>query len=133
MNVPTELLYTEEHEWARLDDDGTVVVGVTDFASQQLGDVVYVELPAIDAEVVKGEAFGQVESTKSVSDICAPVTGTIVEINAALEDSPEMINGAPYEAGWMVRIRPESDPRAELADMLHPDEYTDHIANEDAD
>jgi len=133
MNIPTELLYSEEHEWARLDDDGTVVVGVSDFAQQQLGDVVYVELPAIDCEVVKGEAFGQVESTKSVSDIYAPVTGTVVEVNVALEENPEMINGAPYEAGWMIRIRPEADPRAELADLLHPDEYADHIANEDGD
>lgn len=109
MNFPEDLRYTEDHEWAR-SKGGRVVVGITEFATDQLGDVVYVELPAVGEEVTKGEAFGVVESTKAVSDLYAPVSGKVVEINSPLVDAPEGINEDPYGDGWMIAIEP-SDPR----------------------
>jgi glycine cleavage system H protein len=118
--VPSELHYTAEHEWVR--DDGEVVtVGVTDFAQEQLGDVVYVDLPATGAEVELGQVFGEVESTKSVSDLYAPLSGTIVERNDELDDRPELINEHPYGEGWLVRIAPRD--RSELAALLSAEAY----------
>ncbi len=102
--VPAELRYTEEHEWVRVDGD-EVVVGITDFAQQQLGDVVYVDLPAAGAELDQGQAFGEVESTKSVSDLFAPITGAVEARNEALDDRPELVNSDPYGEGWLVRLR----------------------------
>lgn len=104
-DTPSDRRYTEDHEWIQ-QDDGLVRVGITDFAQDQLGDVVYVDLPAAGAAVTAGQAFGEVESTKSVSDLFAPVSGTIRERNEALEDRPELINEDPYGAGWMVMIEP---------------------------
>lgn len=104
--IPEELRYTEEHEWVRR-DDAEVTVGITDHAQEQLGDVVYVDLPPDGTAVTAGEAFGEVESTKSVSDLYAPVTGTVTRRNDALEDRPELLNSDPYGAGWLVRIQPE--------------------------
>lgn len=109
MNFPEDLRYTEDHEWAR-SKGGRVVVGITEFATDQLGDVVYVELPSVGEEVTKGEAFGVVESTKAVSDLYAPVSGKVVEINSPLVDAPEGINEDPYGDGWMIAIEP-SDPK----------------------
>ncbi len=106
MDYPEELRYTEEHEWARAEDDGTVRVGITDFAQDALGDVVYVDLPEEGAEVRAGEPFGEVESTKSVSDLYSPVTGRVVRRNAALTETPELVNRDPYGEGWMVSIEP---------------------------
>ncbi len=108
MNFPDDLRYTREHEWARRKGKN-VVVGVTEFAQDQLGDVVYLELPDIGDAVKKGEAFGVVESTKAVSELFAPISGTIVEVNDPLSDAPETVNEDPYEEGWMVVIEP-SDP-----------------------
>jgi glycine cleavage system H protein len=109
MDFPEDLKYTREHEWAR--QKGTrIVVGITDFAQDQLGDVVYVELPDIGDPVKKGESFGVVESTKAVSELFAPVTGKVVEVNDPLSDSPETINEDPYEEGWMIAIEP-ADPK----------------------
>ena len=103
--MPSHLRYTQEHEWAR--NDGEVVsIGITDFAQDQLGDVVYVDLPAADTEVEQGQVFGEVESTKSVSDLYAPISGVVVERNDALDERPELVNQDPYGDGWMVRIRP---------------------------
>ena len=107
-NVPTDRRYTKEHEWVLVDGD-VVVIGITDFAQDQLGDVVYVDLPAAGAEVDDGQPFGEVESTKSVSDLFAPLAGTVVERNEALDEQPEMVNDDPYGTGWMVRLTP-SDP-----------------------
>lgn len=118
--IPDGLSYTEEHEWVR-DDGDLIVVGITDFAQDQLGDVVYVDLPGPGSEVGKGQPFGEVESTKSVSDLFAPVTGTIEERNEALEERPELINEDPYGEGWMVRMRPSD--RAELDALLDADGY----------
>ena len=106
-NVPDDLKYTAEHEWARVDASGrTIRIGITDFAQQALGDVVYVSLPAVGASVTVGEAFGEVESTKSVSEIYSPVAGEVVAVNPALEGAPELINSDPYGEGWLVELKP---------------------------
>jgi glycine cleavage system H protein len=108
MEFPDELRYTEQHEWVRKEENG-VRVGITDFAQDALGDVVYVDIPEIGTEVTGGEPFGEVESTKSVSDVYAPVSGTVADRNAALADSPQLVNEDPYGQGWMILIDP-SDP-----------------------
>ncbi|MCA1583965.1 MAG: glycine cleavage system protein GcvH [Acidobacteria bacterium] len=100
---PADLKYTKEHEWIRIEGD-TGTVGITDFAQQQLGDVVYVELPAVGATVTAGDVFGTIESVKAVSELFAPLSGQITEVNAALKDRPEQVNRTPHDA-WMVRIR----------------------------
>lgn len=117
---PEDLKYTEEHEWVRA--DGTrVVVGITDYAQDALGDVVYVDLPATGTRVERGQPFGEVESTKSVSDLYAPVTGTIVERNEGLESRPELVNSDPYADGWMVVIE-AADP-SEVDGLLTAEAY----------
>ena len=122
-DAPDELRYTEDHEWVR-DDGEVVLVGITAFAQDELGDVVYVDLPAAGAEVDRGQAFGEVESTKSVSDLFAPVSGTIRERNEVLEDRPELVNEDPYGEGWMVAIEPRD--RGELDGLLDADAYRTH-------
>ena len=120
MNVPEDLKYTSDHEWAKPEGD-RVRVGITDFAQDALGDVVFVELPATGASVEKGGPLGEIESTKSVSQIYAPVSGTVVEVNAALGDAPEQLNAEPYGSGWLVVIEP-SDP-AEIEGLLDAGAY----------
>jgi glycine cleavage system H protein len=120
MVFPEDLRYTREHEWARQKGE-RVVVGITDFAQDQLGDVVYVELPAVGDEVKKGESFGVVESTKAVSELFAPVSGRVVEVNDPLVEAPETLNEDPYEEGWLIAVEP-SDP-AELSELLDPKAY----------
>lgn len=107
MQVPDDLRYAENHEWARLEADGSVRVGISDFAQDQLGDIVFLELPEVGKVLAAGESFGEVESTKSVSDVYAPVAGTVVAVNADLIDAPETINSDPYGDGWFVVIQPE--------------------------
>ena len=115
MEFPEDLRYTKEHEWARV--EGNVVrVGITDFAQDALGDVVYVDVPEIGTEVQANEPFGEVESTKSVSDVYAPVTGRVVERNAELADSPQLVNDSPYGDGWMIAVEP-ADP-SEMEGLL---------------
>ncbi len=109
MDFPEDLRYTREHEWARK-KGANYVVGITDFAQSQLGDVVYVELPDVGDPVKKGESFGVVESTKAVSELFAPLTGKVVEVNDPLSDAPETVNDDPYEEGWMIVIEP-ADPK----------------------
>jgi len=104
MQVPDELKYTKDHEWLRI-EGGEGVIGITDFAQDALGDVVFVELPAVGATLAQGDAFGVVESNKSVSDLYAPVAGTVVAVNQALVDAPESVNADPYGAGWMIRLK----------------------------
>jgi glycine cleavage system H protein len=124
-NLPTDLRYTNDHEWLR--SAGTAWrVGITQFAVNQLGDITIVELPKVGDSVTRGEPFGTVESVKSVSELFAPVSGRITAVNAALNDSPELINDDPYDQGWMVEIEPSD--KAELADLLTPDAYTTLIA-----
>jgi glycine cleavage system H protein len=110
MNVPAELRYSSDHEWVRA-DGAEVRVGITDYAQEALGDVVFVQLPEVGSTVQAGGELGEVESTKSVSEIYAPVAGEVTEVNLALEDSPELVNSDPYGEGWMVVIAP-SDPAA---------------------
>ena len=104
MSTPDDLKYTAEHEWVRAGDGGTVRVGITDYAQEALGDIVYVSLPAVGTDVTAGEALGEVESTKSVSDVFAPVAGTVSARNEALEAQPELLNSDPYGEGWIVEI-----------------------------
>jgi glycine cleavage system H protein len=118
--APEGLGYTEDHEWTR-DDGDHITVGITWFAQDQLGDVVYVDLPSPGADVEKGQPFGEVESTKSVSDLYAPISGTIAERNDALEDRPELINEDPYGDGWLVTIQPSD--RSELDGMMDAEAY----------
>jgi len=124
MNIPDDLKYTKDHEWAR-QKGARVLVGITDFAQDQLGDVVFVELPAVGDEVKKGESFGVVESTKAVSELFAPISGKVVEVNDPLVEAPENINEDPYEEGWMIAIEP-SDP-SELAALLDAKAYKAHV------
>lgn len=120
MSIPAELRYTRDHEWARDNGDGTYTVGITHHAQDALGAIVYVELPAAGTEVSAGDRFGTVESTKSVSDLFAPLTGTVQASNAAVEASPESVNDAPYGDGWMVVIA--STPE-QFGALLSADEY----------
>src|SRR5512142_2717241 len=128
MEFPEDLRYTREHEWARK-KGARIVVGITDFAQDQLGDVVYVELPDVGDAVKKGESFGVVESTKAVSELFAPVSGKIVEVNDPLSDAPETINEDPYGEGWMVTIEP-SDP-SELDALLDPKAYSAFVEEQE--
>ena len=121
MNVPDDRRYTEEHEWVMDGDAGTVRMGITDYAQDALGDVVYVELPAVGKVVAKGNAIAEVESTKSVADIYAPVAGTVSAVNEELSDQPELVNSDPYAAGWFVDI--EVGDTAGLETLLGPDAY----------
>lgn len=104
LEIPADLRYTAEHEWVKRTGPSTVRVGITDFAQSQLGDVVFVQLPAVQDAVTAGESFGEVESTKSVSDIYAPITGVIIGVNAALDANPELVNSGPYGDGWLVDL-----------------------------
>ncbi len=127
MDFPEELKYTEEHEWVLVEAE-LATVGISDFAQDALGDVVFVELPEVGTEVVAGKPFGVVESVKAVSDVYAPVTGTIEEINEDLPDAPEIINTSPYEDGWMIKIR-MTDP-SEADDLMDVATYQAHVAEE---
>jgi glycine cleavage system H protein len=105
VEIPEQLRYAENHEWARVEGD-LIRVGITDYAQDALGDIVYVELPEAGRELAAGESFGEIESTKSVSDVYAPVAGTVAEVNQALDDNPEIINSDPYGDGWMLLLAP---------------------------
>lgn len=125
MNIPSDLKYTQEHEWIRDNSDGTVTVGITDFAQGELGDIVFVELEPEGFEFDKDEVFGTVEAVKTVSELFAPVAGEIVEVNENLEDDPEQVNNDPYGDGWMVKIKVSDATQVE--DLLSADEYQDVI------
>jgi glycine cleavage system H protein len=105
-DLPATLRYTKDHEWARRNKDGTITVGITTHAVEQLGDITAVSLPEVGARIEAGERFGDIDSVKAVSDLYAPMTGEVVEINKALDSEPEVINEDPYERGWMIRVRP---------------------------
>ncbi|MBI5691768.1 MAG: glycine cleavage system protein GcvH [Verrucomicrobia bacterium] len=110
-NIPDGLRYAKSHEWLRPESDGTVTVGITDYAQSSLGDITYVQVPKVGATFQAGEVFGVVESVKAASDLYAPVAGTVVAVNAALDAAPETVNRAPYTDGWMMRLKP-ADPAA---------------------
>lgn len=121
MEFPRDLKYTSEHEWAALEGATQVRIGITDFAQDALGDVVYVDLPDEGSEVRAGDAFGEVESTKSVSDLFSPVSGRVVERNAALGDAPELVNQDPYGEGWIILV--EMNDPSELDDLMDAEAY----------
>ena len=125
MSVPTDLRYTKDHEWVRADGD-TATIGVTAYAADQLGDIVFVELPDAGKTLDQFAAFGVVESVKAVSDLFAPVSGEVIEANDALAASPELVNSSPYEDGWMIRVRIAD--AAQLDGLLEPDAYDALIA-----
>jgi glycine cleavage system H protein len=114
-DIPPDLHYTAEHEWVRRSGDDTVRVGITDFAQSALGDVVFVQLPDVGAEVTAGESFGEVESTKSVSDLFAPLSGTVTAVNGDLDGSPQLVNSDPYGAGWLLDIQVSDGSELESA------------------
>jgi glycine cleavage system H protein len=125
---PDDLLYTKEHEWIRV--DGTMgTVGITEHAQKALGDVVYVELPKVGDKVKTGAPFGNVESVKAVSELFAPVSGEVIEVNEALGDAPETINADPYGNGWMVRIHLQDE--SETGDLMTVEEYDEYVAEEE--
>ena len=127
MNVPEELQYTKSHEWVRNEGD-TATIGITDHAQEELGDIVYIELPEQGATFEAGESFGTVESVKAVSDLYTPVGGEVAEVNEALEDSPEKINEDPYGEGWMVKLRISGEGTG----LLSPDEYQQVLEQEES-
>jgi glycine cleavage system H protein len=124
-DIPADLRYTAEHEWVRRNGGDTVRVGITDFAQSALGDVVFVQLPDVGSEVTAGESFGEVESTKSVSDLFAPVSGTVAAINGDLEGSPQLVNSDPYGAGWLldVRVSDVAGLESALSELLDAEAY----------
>jgi glycine cleavage system H protein len=126
MEIPGNLRYTKEHEWVRLEDDGTVTIGISDYAQEQLGDIVYVELPEVgDDPVAKDEPFAVVESVKAVSDVYAPVSGVVKEVNDELPNSPEAMNQEPYGDGWLVIM--ELAHKSELDGLMSPEAYQELI------
>lgn len=122
-NIPGELKYLSSHEWARLEEDGTVTVGITDHAQDLLGDVVFVELPEVGSEVSNGEEAGVVESVKAASDIYSPVSGEVIAVNDALEEAPETVNSDPYNDGWFFKVKPSD--KAELDALLDAEGYAE--------
>lgn len=129
IEIPGDLKFLKSHEWARLEDNGTVTVGISDHAQVQLGDLVYVELPAVGDQIDAGNSAAVVESVKAASDVYSPVSGTVLAVNEALSDSPETINSDAWGEGWIFVIKP-SQP-AELDDLLSPDDYAELIENEE--
>lgn len=124
-NIPTDLKYTEEHEYVRASSEGTVEIGITDYAQGELGDVVYVELPAVGATFAKHDVFGTIEAVKAVSELFSPVSGEVTAINDRLDKEPALVNTDPYGAGWMIRMRTTSS--AELDTLLDADAYSKQV------
>ena len=127
MELPSGLKYSREHEWVRVEEN-TALIGITDFAQAELGDVVYVELPEVGLEVEANNTFGVVECVKAVSDLFAPVSGVVTEVNTTLEDEPELVNSDPYEDGWMIRV--EMKDESELNELLEADSYRAYTEEE---
>jgi glycine cleavage system H protein len=125
VNVPTELMYTREHEWVGVEGK-IATVGITDWAQGELGDVVFVELPAIGREVKQGDAFGTIEAVKAVSDLYSPVSGKVIEVNSSLDDDPMMVNREPYGEGWMIKV--EMSDTSELNQLLDATNYSKLIS-----
>ncbi len=127
---PADLKYSEEHEWVRLESDNVAVIGITEFAAESLGDVVFVELPGAGGEVKQFDQFGEIESVKAVSELYSPVSGKVVENNADVVDAPEKVNESPYGDGWLLKIK--LDDRSELDKLLSAEEYESHLAAEES-
>ena len=120
MNIPTDLLYSNDHEWVKLDED-IATIGITDFAQQELGDIVYIEIETIGDNLEKEQVFGTVEAVKTVSDLFMPISGEVLEFNTALEDTPETVNYEPYESGWIIKIKIENP--SQLKNLLSAEQY----------
>jgi glycine cleavage system H protein len=125
MNIPSDLKYTKDHEWVKIEGDHALV-GITDFAQSELGDIVYVEIETLDEQLASEEIFGTVEAVKTVSDLFMPLEGTIIEVNEALEATPELVNESPYEAGWMIKIKIENP--SEIEQLLDAAAYQELIS-----
>ena len=127
MQFPKDLKYTKEHEWVRLSADGTTgTVGITEFAAQELGDIVFVEIDSIGSHVDRDEVFGSIEAVKTVSELFMPISGTVLELNPALDANPELVNSDPYGEGWMIRMSVTN--AAEADELLSPDDYASMIS-----
>ena len=124
VNIPEDLMYTEEHEWVRV-TDGCAIVGITDFAQSQLGDIIFLELPNVEDKIIAGEPFGEVEAVKTVSELYAPVNGIVVDVNNDLEDFPEKVNQDCYGDGWIIKIKLENE--LERKDLLSHKQYSNII------
>lgn len=129
--TPQELRYTDTHEWARLDPDGTVCVGISDFAQDALGDVVFIELPETGTEVAAGAEVAVIESVKAASDIYSPISGEVVRVNSELVEEPDLVNSEPYEGGWIFVVQPRTDDQ--MADLLTAEQYQEFCESEDHD
>ena len=125
MAVPSDLHFTKEHEWVQFDSDHIATVGITDFAQESLGDITFVQLPREGEEIKKNDPFGVVESVKAVSDLYAPVSGRVVEVNQPLLSAPELLNEDPYHDGWMIKV--EVKDESDLEDLMDADEYKDYV------
>ncbi len=125
MDFPDNLKYSKEHEWVIMVEDNVALIGITEYAQSELGDVVYVELPEVGEKIAKDDPFGSVESVKAVSDLFAPVSGTVIEVNNSLSDNPELVNEDSYGDGWMIKV--QMSDKEELKDLLAPDEYGEYV------
>ena len=124
MNIPEELKYTEEHEWVRIEDN-IAIVGITDFAQGELGDIVYLEIDTLDSQIDSNEVFGTVEAVKTVSDLFMPIAGKVIEVNPILEDKPELVNEDPYGEGWIIKI--DISEQSQIDSLLSPSDYKNLI------
>ena len=124
MNIPSELKYTKDHEWVKV-ENGVATIGITDFAQGELGDIVYVDVDTLDEELDAEEVFGSVEAVKTVSDLFMPLSGEVVEFNEALEDEPELVNSDPYGEGWMIKVKLSDE--SQVADLLSAEQYQELI------
>ena len=125
MKAPDNLLYTKEHEWALFGKDDVVVIGITDYAQNQLGDIIFIEFPQIGEHISSGDLFGEIEAVKTVADLFAPVSGQIIEVNSSLEDSPNFINSDPYGSGWIIKVKINN--LNEYNGLMSSDDYKEHI------
>ena len=125
MNFPAQLSYTEHHEWIRAEADGTAVIGITEFAQHELGDIIFIDVNTVGQSLSKGEVFGAVEAVKTVSDLFLPIDGEVLELNSALEKSPELLNSDPYGEGWIVRLQPTD--AAQRDNLLTADAYQELV------
>ena len=124
MNIPEELKYTEEHEWVRIEDN-IAIVGITDFAQGELGDIVYLEIDTLDSQIDSNQVFGTVEAVKTVSDLFMPIAGRVIEVNSSLEDEPELVNDDPYGKGWIIKI--DIAEQTQIDSLLSPSDYKNLI------
>ena len=127
MNIPSDLLYSNDHEWVKLDEE-IATIGITDFAQQELGDIVYIEIETVGDNLQKEQVFGTVEAVKTVSDLFMPISGEVLEFNSALEDSPETVNYEPYESGWIIKIKIENP--SQLKHLLSAEQYKQLIESQ---